>query len=66
MDLSTGLTRMVGTTAALVSFREADELLHTLAGIAVGTKHVERAAEQLGNEIAVDERSDYPFLLQLN
>jgi hypothetical protein len=54
-SLSPAVTRMVGLTAALVSFAESSELLGELAGVAVDTKQVERTAEGLGREIAVDE-----------
>ena len=54
--LSPGVTRMVGQVAARVSFAEGSELLTELAGLAVEAKHVERAAEALGREIAADER----------
>jgi hypothetical protein len=47
---------MTASTAALVSFEESSGLLHDLAGVEVSTKQVERAAEALGAEIAVDER----------
>jgi hypothetical protein len=55
-SLSPGVLRMVGCVGALVSFEEGHELLHALAGVDVPTKHVERAAEALGREIADDER----------
>lgn len=55
-SLSPGVTRMVGMAAAMVSFRESDELLRELAGIAVGTKMVERSAKALGHRISVDEQ----------
>ena len=48
---------MVGTTASLVSFPETEELLRTLAGVEVGAKQVERAAEASGREIDADERA---------
>ena len=57
-SLSTGLSRMVGTTAALLSFKEADELVCTLVGVNVGAKQVERSAEKLGNAIAEDEKTE--------
>jgi hypothetical protein len=47
---------MVGLVGAMVSFEEGHELLHELAGVDVPTKHVERAAEALGREIAEDEK----------
>jgi len=56
-SLSPAVTRMVGLTAAMVSFKESDELLAELAGVAVGAKQVERVAEALGREVAEDERS---------
>jgi hypothetical protein len=40
----------------MVSFEEGHELLRELAGVAVSTTHVERAAEDLGREIAEDEQ----------
>ena len=55
-SLTPGVLRMTGSTAALVSFQESRGLLQELAGIEVSTKQVERAAEALGAEIAVDER----------
>ena len=54
-SLSPGVLRMTGRTASLVSFAEASELLADLA------KHVERAAEALGREIAAAERSGKAF-----
>jgi hypothetical protein len=38
-----------------VSFEESRGLLHELAGVEVSAKQVERVAEALGAEIAVDE-----------
>ena len=55
-SLSPGVLRMVGVVGAMVSFAEGHELLHALGGVDVPTKHVERAAESLGREIAQDER----------
>ena len=55
-SLSPGVLRMVGLVGATVSFEEGHEFLRDLAGVAVPTKHVERAAEALGREIADDER----------
>ena len=55
-SLSPGVLRMVGLVGAMVSFEEGHELLHELAGVELPTKHVERAAEALGREIAADER----------
>ena len=55
-SLSAGVLRMVGLVGAMVSFEEGHELLQELAGVDVATKHVERAAEALGREIAADEK----------
>ena len=52
----TGVLRMTGSTAALVSFEESSALLHELAGVEVSVSQVQRAAESLGAEIAADER----------
>jgi len=54
-SLSPGVLRMVGRVGAMVSFAEGHELLRELAGVDVATKHVERAAEALGREVAADE-----------
>ena len=55
-SLSPGVLRMVGRVGAMVSFEEGHELLTELAAVEVPTKHVERAAEALGREVAEDER----------
>jgi len=55
-SLSPGVLRMIGLVGAMVSFEEGHELLHELAGVDIATKHVERAAEALGREIAEDEK----------
>ncbi len=55
-SLTPGVLRMTASAAALVSFEESRELLHELAGVEVSAKQVERAAEALGAEIAVDEQ----------
>ena len=55
-SLSPGVLRMVGRVGAMVSFEEGHELLRELAGVDIATKHVERAAEDLGREIAEDEQ----------
>ena len=55
-SLSPGVLRMAGLVGAMVSFEEGHELLHELAGVNVPTKHVERAAEALGREVAADEK----------
>ena len=56
-SLSPATTRMVGLSAAMVSFQESAELMDKLAGVPVDAKQVERTAEALGREIAQDERS---------
>jgi hypothetical protein len=56
-SLTPGVLRMTGSAAALVSFEESSGLLHELAGVEVSAKQVERAAEMLGAEIAIDERN---------
>lgn len=55
-DLTPGVLRMVAAVGASVSFEEGSSLLRELAGLTLVTKHVERAAEALGAEIAEDER----------
>lgn len=55
--LSPGALRMVGLVGAMVSFEEGNTLLQSLAGVAVGTKQVERSAKQLGEAIDQDERA---------
>jgi len=55
-SLSPAVTRLVGVVGALVSFAEGSALVRELADVAVDPKHVERAAEALGREIAADER----------
>ncbi len=56
-SLSPAVTRMVGVVGSIGSFEQGSKLLHDLAGLDVETKHVERAAEELGCEIARDEKS---------
>jgi hypothetical protein len=53
-SLTPGVLRMTASAAALLSFEEGSGLLQ-LAGVDVSAKQVERAAEALGAEIAVDE-----------
>lgn len=55
-SLSPAVTRMVGLSAAMVSFQESAELMDKLAAVPVDAKQVERTAEALGREIAQDER----------
>ena len=54
-NLTPGVTRMVAAVGASVSFEEGSSLLRELAGLILDAKHVERAAEALGAEIAQDE-----------
>lgn len=54
-SLTPGVLRMTASAAALLSFQESSGLLQELAGVEVSAKQVERAAEALGAEIAVDE-----------
>jgi hypothetical protein len=56
-SLSPATTRMVGLSAAMVSFHESAELMDKLAAVRVDAKQVERTAKALGREIAQDERS---------
>lgn len=56
--LSPAVSRMIAAVGALVSFQEGSALLQELAGVNVDAKQVERIAEQLGQEIADDERTD--------
>ena len=48
-SLSPATTRMVGLTAAEVSFAKTSELLAVLAGVEVETRQVERTAEALSS-----------------
>jgi hypothetical protein len=54
-SLTPGVLRMTASAAALLSFEESRGLLRELAGVEVSARQVERAAEALGGEIAVDE-----------
>ena len=56
-SLTPAVRRMVGHVGAQDSFQEGHELLRDLAGVQVSPKHVERAAEALGREIAADEKA---------
>ncbi len=55
-SLSAAPMRMVGLTAAMVSFAEGSELMRELAGVSIDPKQVERTAEALGRETSQDER----------
>ena len=55
-SLSPAVARMVGAVGALVSFEEGAQLMNELAAVRVNAKMVERRAEDIGAEIAEDER----------
>ena len=55
--LSPAVLRMVGVSAARVSFAESSQLLRELAGLRIDPKQVERQAEALGRAIAADEHA---------
>src|SRR6516225_8352485 len=61
-SLTPGVLRMTASAAALLSFQESSGLLHELAGVEVSAKQVERAAEALGAEIAVDEHQQVEMM----
>ena len=54
-SLSPATARMVGLAATSVSFAEASEWMGELAGVAVDPKQVERTAEALGREVAMEK-----------
>ena len=56
--LSGGVKRMIGHTAAILSFQESSLMIRNLAGLHVGSKQVERAGETLGQQIISTERSE--------
>ena len=56
-SLSPAVLRMVGVSAARVSFAESSQLLRELAGLRIDPKQVERQAEALGRAIAADEHA---------
>lgn len=55
--LSPSVTRMIGVVGAMVSFAEGQQLLQELAAVDLDAKTVERVAEALGAEIALDEKA---------
>jgi len=63
-SLSPAVLRMVSSAATLVSFAESSALLKELAGVEVNARHVERAAEALGQQIDQDERQNLQPLTQ--
>ena len=56
-SLSDGVKRMIGHTASVLSFKESSLMIENLAALHVSFKQVERAAEDLGEEIARNEKS---------
>lgn len=56
--LSSGVKRMIGHTAGVLSFSESSLMIKNLAGLHVGSKQVERAGEALGEEIVKTEKSE--------
>ena len=56
-SLSGGVKRMIGHTASVLSFKESSLMIEHLSALHVGFKQVERAAENLGEEIAWKEKS---------
>lgn len=56
-SLSDGVKRMIGHTASVLSFKESSLMIENLATLHVSIKQVERAAEDLGEEIARNEKS---------
>ena len=56
--LSAGVKRMIGHTTGVLSVGESSVMIGNLAGLRVGTKHVERAGEALGQEIINSEKSE--------
>ena len=55
-SLSGGVKRMIGHTASVLSFEESRLMIKNLAVLHVSSKQVERAAENLGEEIAWKEK----------
>jgi hypothetical protein len=64
-SLTPGVLGMTASAATRMSFEESSGLLHALAGVEVSAKQVERVAEALGAEIAVDERQQVEKMLPL-
>lgn len=54
-SISQAVMRMIGRTAAELSFAGTQTLLHLLAQVGVSVKQVERVAESLGREISAHE-----------
>lgn len=56
-SISPGVLRMIGISAAHLSFGQSETMLRELAQLRVDAKQVERSAERLGAAIAVEERN---------
>ena len=56
-SLSDGVKRMVGHTASVLSFKESSLMIENLAALHVSAKQIERASEDLGREIAENEKN---------
>ena len=56
-SLSDGVKRMIGHTASVLSFKESSLMIENLASLHITAKQVERGSENLGGEIAEDEKS---------
>jgi len=66
-ELSPGVRRMLGLVGSeCSSFRQGREQMHTLAGLEVTTKAVERVAEALGSDIAGREQAEIDQAMQLD
>ena len=64
-DYSPGVRRMMALVGSNGSFAQGREQLDALAGLKVTTKAVERQAEAIGSDIAVEERAERERALQL-
>ncbi|MCK4990076.1 MAG: ISKra4 family transposase, partial [Bacteroidales bacterium] len=57
-SLSDGVKRMIGHTASAISFKESSRMIENLTSLHVSIKQVERASENLGEEIVENEKSE--------
>jgi len=57
-SLSSGVKRIVGHAAGVLSFQESSMMIEHLSGLRLGSKQVERAAEALGEEIRQAETAE--------
>ncbi|PYI69719.1 ISKra4 family transposase [Arthrobacter livingstonensis] len=62
-SISGGLASMIATAGAAVPFAQAAGLIKDLAGIALGTKRVERAAEAVGAAATASLKADTEAVL---